>query len=230
MHISRWERLAALSGLAAGVFLVAASLIQGLLPDPDAAAPEVASFFADNDESVMAAIYARLVAGLFFMWFLGALRSSLARAEGDTGRLAAVSFGAGIVVLGFSGSASALLGGLAHRADQGIDGDLAATVLSTVNVFYVLSATALGWMLLAAFFVVLRTRVYPRWVGWLGLAVALENIFVPPFFFGEPVVLAGHFLALVWVAIVSVVLYRRPALAGPAVPVSSAEPSSVAVE
>lgn len=214
MRITKWEQLSALTGLATGILLLIAIGVQGVLPAADAPEQTITDFFSTNHQRIMVAMFIRLFAGFTFIWFLGTLRSALARAEGETGRLSAVAFGAGLVVLSSSGATTALLAAGAFRANQGLNPAVVTTLVTATNMFYVISGVALAWLLIASFFVTLRTSVFPLWVGWLGLAIALINLIVPLFAFGKPLVLSVALLVLVWISIVSVLLYRQPTLSG----------------
>jgi hypothetical protein len=217
MRITRWEQLSALTGLAAGVLLLVAGAIQGALPAADAATRTIADFFSTNHQRIMVAMFVRLFAGFAFIWFLGTLRSALFRAEGETGRLSVVAFGAGLIVLSSSAATTAALTAGAFRADEGVNPAIASMLVTAVSMFYVISAMGTSWLLIASFFVTLRTAVFPMWVGWLGLAIALVNLIVPLFAFGKSLVQTSGLLVLVWVGIVSVLLFRQPILAGPVI-------------
>src|SRR5919201_2120019 len=108
MRITKWEQLSALTGLATGILLLVAGAIQGTLPEADAPTRTIADFFSTNHQRIMVAMFIRLFAGFAFIWFLGTLRSALSRAEGETGRLSAVAFGAGLIVLSSSASTTAV--------------------------------------------------------------------------------------------------------------------------
>lgn len=215
MRISGWERWAALTGLLAVVGLVAATLIQGPIPAADAPASQITNFFAKGHDRIMAAMYIRLYAGFAFIWFLATLWSALARAEGRSARVSGVAFGAGIVVLGSSGAATAALAAGAFRASLGVDPAVAAALVTAVHMFYAISGMGTAWMLIASWLVTLRTGVLPAWLAWLGLVLALISLVLVPFAFGHAIVLYAALLVLIWMAIVSVLLFLRPALAQP---------------
>jgi hypothetical protein len=163
----------------------------------------------------MAAMYIRLYAGFAFIWFLATLWSALARAEGGTARVSMVAFGAGIVVLGSSGAATAAIAAGAFRAAQGVEPAVATALVTAVHMFYAISGMGTAWMLIASWLVTLRTGLFPSWVAWLGLLFALISLVLAPFAFGQPVVLYAALLVLIWMAIVSVLLFLRPSLAQP---------------
>jgi hypothetical protein len=214
-RISGWERWAALTGLLTVVGLVTATLVQGPIPAADASTKQITDFFASNHDRIMAAMYIRLYAGFAFIWFLATLWSALARAEGRSARVSNVAFGAGIVVLGSSGAATAAIAAGALRAGHGVDAAVATALVVAVHMFYAISGMGTAWMLIASWLVTMRTRVLPAWVAWLGLVLALITLVILPFAFGKSIVLYAALLVLVWMAIVSVVLFMRPTLAQP---------------
>jgi hypothetical protein len=208
-----WERWAALTGLLAVAGLVLATLIQGPIPAANAPAKQITDFFTSHHDRIMAAMYIRLYAGFAFIWFLATLWSALARAERGTARVSMVAFGAGIVVLGSSGAATAAIAAGAYRAGQGVDPAVAASLVTAVHMFYAISGMGTAWMLIASWLVSRRTGIFPEWLAWLGLVLALISIVLVPFAFGQPIVLYAALLVLIWIGIVSVVLFMRPDLA-----------------
>ncbi len=210
-----WERWAALTGLLAVVGLVVATLIQGPIPAANAPAKQMTDFFSQHHTRIMGAMYIRLYAGFAFIWFLATLWSALAKAEGRVARVSMVAFGAGIVVLGSSGAATALIAAGAFRAGQGVDPAVAGSLVTGVHMFYAISGMGTAWMLIATWLVNQRTAIFPPWLGWLGVVFALISLALVPFAFGQPIVLYAALLTLIWMAIVSVMLFMRPDLAQP---------------
>ena len=207
---TRWERLSGLAGIAFAVLIFAALAVQGILPNADAPGEEVHAFFADERTSIMAGVWLRFLAGFAFVWFLGTLRSALRRAEGGTGRLAAVAFGAGLVFLAAGMVANVALSGVAFTADRAVDEGVAVALLTVAHFAYIAGGMAMAWLLAATFFVVLRTGVFPAFVGWAGAAVGLAAIVCGLAFAGTSAELAAHPFFVVWVLAVSVLLVRTP--------------------
>jgi hypothetical protein len=101
MNDDRFARYGAATGILA-VLLIVGSFVGLILPNaPDLDAPgtDWASYFTDHQSRIQVGVIV-LGAGLFFfIWFLGSLRSALARAEGGEGRLASVAFAGGIIAV-----------------------------------------------------------------------------------------------------------------------------------
>ena len=207
---TRWERLSGLTGIAFAVLILAALAVQGVLPDADAPVDEVRDFFADDRDAILTGVWLRFLAGFAFVWFLGTLRSALRRAEGGTGRLSAVAFGAGLVFLAAGMVSNVALAGVAFTADRAVDDGVAVALLTVTHFGYIAGGMALAWLLAATFFVVLRTGVFPALVGWTGAAIGLAAIVCGLAFAGSRAELAAHPFFVLWVLAVSVLLVRTP--------------------
>jgi hypothetical protein len=92
----RWERL----GAATGILFVFLSVLALSIGGQPGAAPDVVQYFVDNRGRLLVQSFLAGVASIFFLWFLGSVRSYLRAAEGGTGRLSAVAFAGGILTLG----------------------------------------------------------------------------------------------------------------------------------
>src|SRR5687768_1951982 len=96
MNISRWERHAPLTGvLAVVLWIVGAVLLFNNEPESDATPQEFVSYLKDEGP-IYGGSWAWGLATLFFIWFLGSLRTRLAAAETGSARLSAIAFGGGI--------------------------------------------------------------------------------------------------------------------------------------
>jgi hypothetical protein len=101
MNDDRFARYGAASGILA-VLLVVGSFLGLILPNaPDLNAPgiEWAAYFTDHQSRIQVGVIVLGVGLFFFIWFLGSVRSALARAEGGEGRLASVAFAGGIIAV-----------------------------------------------------------------------------------------------------------------------------------
>lgn len=205
-----WERLSGLTGVAFAALILLALAVQGVLPNADAPADEVRAFFEEERGGIMAGVWLRFLAGFAFLWFLGTLRSALQRAEGETGRLAAVAFGAGLLFLAAGMVANVALAAAAFDGDRAVDSNVAAALLTIAHFAYIAGGMALAWLLAATFFVVVRTGVFPALVGWAGLAIGVAAIVCGLVFAGTRAELAAHPFFVLWVLVVSVLLVRAP--------------------
>lgn len=86
---------------------------------PVTPAGTVVAHFAGNRGAILAQRMLFLAGGALYLWFLGSLRGFLRRAEGGTGRVSAIAFGAGLVWVGISMLAQGFQIGAATAADTG---------------------------------------------------------------------------------------------------------------
>ena len=206
-----WARYAPLAGLLAVALLIASVVIGGDSVDADDPVGKVVAFWTVNEDDQRLAAILGALSLIPLVWFLGSLFSTLRRAEGDSGRLSATAFGGGLVLVSFAAVDSALQFAAADSV-----GDVPPYVTQTLSVLYgnFWFGFAIGQclLMLAAALVILRTGVLPAWLGWVALVVGIASV-TPVGFFAFPV------LGL-WIAIVSVVLFRRES----APPASTGDP------
>jgi hypothetical protein len=162
----RWSRHDALALGVAG-----ASFERGA-PTVDAPAAEVAAYFTQyRTEMLVQSLLMVLGAGAL-LWFLGCLRAVLLRAEGGTGRLTSVAFGAGLVGFRLQAAIQAPQSALAMASDGTLDPQLAAMVSNLAYALSVIAYVPVAVMLAAVAAVTLRTRALPVWIGWLSALMA----------------------------------------------------------
>ncbi len=172
MHETTWERLGAASGLGAIATGAAAMLFErGSLSAGDPVATMVAHY-TDNGGALRAQALLFVLGAGFFLWFLGSLRSVLARAEGGGGRLSNVAMSAGVASTVVTLAALAFQVGLA-----GAPKDAGQPVLiGIMDALFVVANLPLAVMLLAVAVLTFRTGVLPAWLGWLSLLAAVAQL------------------------------------------------------
>lgn len=172
MDEMRWERWGAASGFGAILTGAAAMLFErGALSAGDPAA-KIAAHYAVNHDALLAQALLFVLGSGFFIWFAGSLRSFLARAEGGTGRLAAVAFGAGVGSTVVTLAALAFQVGLARAA-----GDAGQPALvGTMDALFVIANLPLAAMLFAVAVVTFRAAAFPAWLGWLSVLAAVAQL------------------------------------------------------
>jgi hypothetical protein len=202
-----WARYAPLSGLLAVAILVVSVVVAGFdSVDSNDSVVKVVNFWKDNDTEQSLGAILGAIAMVPFLWFLGSLRSAFRAAEGESGRLSAIAFAGGIVLVGFGLVDSALQFAIADSVGD-IPPVATQTLSALYNNFFFGFPVGIGTLLLASSLVILRTRVLPGWLGWVALILGIVNL-TPIGFFAFPVV-------LVWIAVVSVLLFQRQAPAAP---------------
>ena len=188
---SGWERLAAATGV---IFVLLAFV--GFLFAPDPPSPgetndEVLAYFSDKETQLRWQALFFASAGVAFLWFAGTLASLLRRRLdsartttgwlGDGGaRWPTIVIASAATAVGIYTAGVAAYSALAARAGEEIDAsagralfELAGSLLTYTNfpALVFVGAASLG---------IVRTRLLPDWVGWLGAAVtavlALDGI------------------------------------------------------
>lgn len=179
-------------GAATGILFVVLSLIGFAVviptpPDLNAPSQEWASYFLSHHSAIRAGVVILAVAFFFYIWFLGTLTSVLRIASG-TPRLPSITLIGGVI------GGSCLLVGLAAEAvaayrPQGVD-PLITRALNDIFVLVGVAAIpAFTAFFAATAIVILRSGVFPAWLGWLTVVAAV----VQPLTFGALFTKSGAF-------------------------------------
>jgi hypothetical protein len=222
----RWD---AAAGIGFVVLAFVGFGLPGAPPKADDSAAKIAKFFVDKRDELLTGDVLLLLAGVFFLWFLGALRSYLRAAEGGEGRLSSAAFGGGVagVVLLLAGAAA--INAAAYRATgTQADPNLQRTLFDLSNAFFAMAGAGFGVFAGAASCSAARSGALPRWLVWSGSVVALLQILTLTTLFAKSGELAAGgaisfvpaSLALLWVLAVSILMMRRDVVP----PVARAEP------
>jgi MFS family permease len=217
----RHARYGAATGIFFFVLVVLGFIVTPEPPAADASAAEVFEYIGDKQDTLHTVQLIFALAGFFFIWFIGTLRSLLAGAEtaadANDGRLANTAFGAGLIavatlMIGFGLAATAAL----HPAENGPQLTHALNDASLI-------VPAVGAPAAAVFFAanglsILRSGFLPAWLGWLALVTAFFNllgigaIYTDSGVFAADGVLGffiGFALFLIWTLAASIHLYRK---------------------
>jgi hypothetical protein len=119
------------------------------------------------------------VASALLLVFVGGLRAFLARAEGQDPRLASVVVAAGAVAAGLLLVQAAIVVALTALRGNEVGVHAQGSAWAARALFYLEGAVGdmvlfpFAVLLAAAAVVLLRTRVLPGWLGWVGVALAV---------------------------------------------------------
>jgi hypothetical protein len=209
-HLGR-DRVAAVAGV---LFVVAFVVGQYIAPDlvyPEEQVGGVQLTFYVNYENrllTQAILYG--VASALLLVFVGGLRAFLARAEGQDARWAPVVVAAGAVAAGLLLLRAAIVVALTALRGNEVGVHAQGSAWAARSLFYLEGALLdmmlfpLAVFLAAAAVVLLRTRVLPHWLGWVGAALAglagILAVGLPAGLDIEPLDQAIALLALAWVA------------------------------
>jgi hypothetical protein len=196
-----WERYAPLSGLLFVALVVVSIIVTGGdSVDSDDSTQKVVEFWTSNDSEQIAGALLGALALVPFLWFLGSLRKVLRTAEGGTGRLSAVAFAGGIVLAAGAAADASIQFAAADSADK-VPPGVTQALSVLYSDFFLVFPVGVAPLMLATALVILRTRVLPVWLGWVALVVGIVAVTPAGFF--------AFLVVLVWVAVVSVLLFQR---------------------
>lgn len=214
----------AVAAFVAGSALMASNGVQLLIPETGTEGIEWIEDVEDAGDLFFVGAWSVILVGLLgivaMLGFYEALR--------EGGPLMIIAPVAGIVGLSLVTISHLVPIALAYElvpaytdADQAARSTLAATndtfAMSSQLMNYV--GNALGWGVAVPLyaFAILRTRTLPRWIGWLGLLVAVLagwlGLFAPASGLIEGVTSLGFVAFFVFMASMGVALLRRPAAA-----------------
>jgi hypothetical protein len=195
------ERFAPLAGIVFLALIVLAVIVGGgETPDANDTVRTIKSFYADNDDKVMLGDAIGAIAGLFLVWFAASLRRAIYRVEGGDGRLATLTL--------VGGAAAAMGAWVVFGVDFAVadaSDDVGGVVLQSLNAlnngFFLPLAAGWALFMLASGFAIVRTGVLPRAFGWIALLLGVTGV--------TPIGFFSLLIAVIWVAVVSVMLYLR---------------------
>jgi hypothetical protein len=191
-------RLARLSGIGAAVLIATGGLLTNADYLPDAA--EAKELYDDNTWALRIGAYAMSLAAVLLVVHGAVLFASLSNAAGRVSPLVGMG-GAGLTAALLLVQASLVLGGAGRGTVDGGIPEVEALALYDIAVFGIAIPVALSVHLLGTAFAWRSTRDLPAWFVWTTLIVGIV-LLVPEGFFLLP-------LALLWLVIVSLVLFRR---------------------
>ena len=201
---SRKERLttpraAALAGIIFSVLLITSLvLIRISVPaDPQAAG----SWLVGGSKNVSLALNLVPFAGIAFLWFIGVVRDRIG--EHEDRFFATVFLGSGLLFLAMLFTSTATAGGMISMygaaasmlVESGIYAYNRAVTYEIMNVYAMKMA---GVFMISTCTLALRTGIFPRWMAFLGLALALFLLFSIGFFAWASLVFP------LWVLLISV--------------------------
>src|SRR5947199_6792619 len=224
----RWD---AATGIGFAIVSIVALALPGTPPKADDPTSKIASFLGDHRKEVLVGNFLFGIAAIFFIWWVGTLRSYLRSAEGGEGRLSAAAFGGGVagVVLLLAGAA--VLNAVSFKLAKAglVSPQLVRAVFDASSALFAMAGFGF-----AAFFAAVacsgaRSGALPPWAYWSASVVAVIQVLGGISLFAQSgaFVSGGAFagfiapgVATLWVVAVSVLMMSREAVP----PVARAEP------
>jgi hypothetical protein len=212
-------RLAALAGAVFFALMVVQANFRSGAPSATDSGRKIFDFVADHaDRLQMGAVLLGLAMSAALVWLSGLFRT-LTRAEGGTAGVAVAALAGGVLAAASTVIGALIEGTMAIRID-----DLGPEGVRVWWTMFLLStgATLLGLFVLigATAITSLRTRLFGRWFGVTSVVLTLASL-VGAFAIGYATtgiqIVAGGALVLdgIWILLVSVFMWRDPALALP---------------
>jgi MFS family permease len=205
-------RAAAVAGIVFSVlFLISLVLIRTKVPGD---LKDAASWLGHDLKSVAFAIYLFPFAGIAFLWFIGVLRDRMGAREDRF--FATIFMGSGLLFLAMLFAAGAVAAGIImglgimpdRLVESGVYTFGRAAVYQLVNVYAMKMAAV---FMISTSTVAMLTRMFPRWMAWLGYGLALLMLLSTGYiYFWAPLVFP------LWVLLVSVNILLSDLKSGPA--------------
>ena len=171
--LDKWWRTGGALGIGFIILFIVSLGLQAGAPDVESSADEVREYFTNDGDIFLIGDYVGALAFVFFFLpFVSTLSGLLGRAEGNPAIWSRVVFAAGVVLLAFGGASASFRVALAFEADKTNDSVL-LTLMSLDYVAFAALPIVAGLFVLAASLVILKTGVLWRWLGWLGLPIAV---------------------------------------------------------
>ncbi len=224
MRSMSWRKVTGWSGLAFVIVFLVSELPLADTPALDAPAADIRQWFEANATQIAVTMWGvALAVGLLFLLFASGLRSVLAPEDEDYGGIfVRLSFAAAVTLVAINAAKSGFWLVLSHNSVRSSASDELVTALAAFET--VLLTTAVAWgvavFLLGASTVMLRSGVFARWLGWLGVssAILLVSGSLWPVTDNEQgllgfLVLIGFVGWLAWMTGVAIALVRDRAMA-----------------
>ena len=192
-------RAAAIAGILFSVLLITSlALVRISVPaDPQ----DAGSWLSGNWRTVNLALNLLPFAGIAFLWFIGVVRDRLGQNEDRF--FATVFLGSGLLFLAMLFSSAAIAGGILsiYGSTPGLlieSGIYTFGRTLTYVIMNVYTMKMAGVFMISTCTLSLRTGIFPRWMAYLGLALALFLLLSLGLFYWAPLVFP------LWVLLISV--------------------------
>jgi hypothetical protein len=169
------ERWNAASGYLVIVPGIAGAAFERGSPSFTAPIEEVVAFWSKYQRELVAQSLMFVFSPGAYLWFFGSLRSMLMRAEGGTGTLSTIAFGAGIVSAGLQMILQCFQAALAVTGVGTLERGTVALFGSLGWALSVIAYVPMGVMLGAVAAVSFGYRAFPRWLSWFSCLASLAH-------------------------------------------------------
>lgn len=192
-------RAAAIAGIVFSVLLITILVLIWISVPADPR--DAGEWLTGGWKTVELALYLLPFAGIAFLWFIGVVRDRLGSSEDRF--FATVFLGSGLLFLAMLFSSGAIAAGVislfgatpGRLIDSGVYAFGRLVVYEIMNVYTMKMA---GVFMISTCSLSLRTGIIPRWMAFLGIALALFLLLSIDFFYWAPLVFP------LWILLISV--------------------------
>jgi hypothetical protein len=192
-------RAAAIAGILFSVLLlISLVLVRISVPgDPQ----DAGTWLSGNWKTVSLAMNLLPFAGIAFLWFIGVVRDRIGNSEDRL--FATVFLGSGLLFLAMLFSTSAVAGGIINMYGSTPNLLISSGLYTfgrtlTYEIMTVYTMKMAGVFMITTCTLALRTSIFPRWMAYLGLVLALILLLTVSLFYWAPLVFP------LWVLLISV--------------------------
>ena len=203
MHLQRTlGLLGALSGLVASFLLFTSGIVNNIEVAATSSSNTIARVLVDSQQKILIGTYMLMLGVLFFLFFLGFLRSKTSAAGEGLAWLSKTAFGGGLV-----GAAMLLLSAhfgqaLMILSSYGGETQVAKSLyLLDWNWYLLVEAIPIAVFVGASSAFGLGSGEWPRWLTWSGIPISL--LLALPYVTG-----GGMMLSYIWIAALSIYMAR----------------------
>jgi hypothetical protein len=142
----------------------------------------------------------------FLLWFVAALRRAVSAGDPDGVLTGVVSLGGGV----YAATTLVAIGiedGIKTMSDDTFQHRVYPELIHAADdagwVIHAAGAAGLSAMIIAASYAFMTRGTWPKWAGWLGIVIGVLAL--------ASIVFFPQFLFLLWILVVSVLMFLRPA-------------------
>ena len=189
------------------LFVIGTIVLFNGAPDTSSAPAKIIAWYSDSGHRDQVNVgWILITLSVFFLvWFVAALRRAVSTVDPEGILAGVVGIGGGVYAALAFGSV-ALTAGLRTMSDDTYQHRVYPELIHAADdvgwVMHATGAVALGAMIIAASLAFMWGGVWSTWAGWLGVLVGILSLGSIAFF--------PQFLFLLWILVVSVVLFLRP--------------------
>ncbi|MDX6386509.1 MAG: hypothetical protein QOD85_311 [Gaiellaceae bacterium] len=190
------------------LFVIGTVMLFSGSPSSGAAPAKVIKWYSDSGHRDRINVGWILIGlSLFFLlWFVSALRRSVSLVDAEGVLTGVVGLGGGIYIA-VAAASVALSDGIRTMSDDTYQHRVFPELIHAANdvgwVMHATGALGLAAMIIAASLAFMWARAWPTWAGWLGVVVGILSLASVAFF--------PQFLFLLWILIVSILMFLRSA-------------------